>query len=76
MADRIVLTSPAGKFIFYSTVIKSHAKLIRDAVTDQFMIQNPKERRIYTAAHANQFVKSYCNGSYNETPFTFIKEPS
>lgn len=76
MSDTITIDCKAGRFIFYSDVIMSHAKLVRDTVMAQVVNPDRTLPRIRTGADAVNFVRGYCRGSHSETPFTFIPKSS
>ena len=69
MSDTLILDSKVGRFIFYKETPLSHAKLIRDAVTNQVL--QPSYKKIKTGQDAVNYIRNNCAGSYSETLFSF-----
>lgn len=72
MERHITLTSKAGRFIFYSDVLLSHAKLIRDMVGAQVVNPQPRAPRIKSSSDARNYVRASDDGAVSDIPFSFV----
>lgn len=69
----VKMTSRFGTFYFYSSVILSHAKLIRDTITGQAFFPAMGTRRITSAQEAYDFIAGLNSSKViRDTPFSVV----
>lgn len=74
MSNTITLTSKMGSFEFDSSVVLSHAKLIRDAITTQFF--NPQGgTKIRTAEDVKRYIRGQLSEILSHIDFDVIIQP-
>lgn len=70
--NTITMTTKVGRFLFFSSDVLSHCKIVRDSVMGHILNPQNGLPRIKSSAEASAFVKQHVEGPASSVLFKFI----